>query len=104
MVLLLATMNAFSEELTYRASLLGVFDGVIQPRQALFLTSVFCGLAHYYGVPYDVLGVVMSTFLGWMLSKAMLETRGFFWAWFIHFCQDVAIFGFMAIGAVTAGG
>jgi hypothetical protein len=46
----------------------------------------------------------MSTFLGWMLGKAMLETRGFFWAWFIHFWQDVAIFSFMAIGAVTAGG
>lgn len=104
MVLLLATMNAFSEELTYRASLLGVLDGVIQPRQALFLTAVFFGLAHYYGVPYGILGVVMSTFLGWMLGKAMLETRGFFWAWFIHFWQDVAIFSFMAIGAVSAGG
>lgn len=104
MVLLLATMNAFSEELTYRASLLGVLNGVIEPRQALLLTSVFFGLAHYYGVPYGVIGVIMSTFLGWMLGKAMLETRGFFWAWFIHFCQDVAIFSFMAIGAVTAGG
>lgn len=104
MVLLLATMNAFSEELTYRASLLGVLDGVIQPRQALFLTAVFFGLAHYYGVPYGILGVVMSTFLGWLLGKAMLETRGFFWAWFIHFWQDVAIFSFIAIGAVTAGG
>lgn len=104
MVLLLAAMNAFSEELTYRASLLGTLDGVIEPRQALYLTSLFFGLAHFYGVPYGVVGVVMSTFLGWMLGKAMLETRGFFWAWFIHFWQDVAIFSFMAIGAVTAGG
>jgi membrane protease YdiL (CAAX protease family) len=104
MVLLLATMNAFSEELTYRASLLGVLNGLIAPRQALFLTATFFGLAHYYGVPYGIIGVIMSTFLGWMLGKAMLETRGFFWAWFIHFCQDVAIFSFMAIGAVSAGG
>jgi membrane protease YdiL (CAAX protease family) len=102
--LLLATMNAFSEELTYRASLLGVLNGLIAPRQALFLTAAFFGLAHYYGVPYGIIGVIMSTFLGWMLGKAMLETRGFFWAWFIHFCQDVAIFSFMAIGAVSAGG
>lgn len=104
MVLLLATMNAFSEELTYRASLLGVLNGLIAPRQTLFLTAAFFGLAHYYGVPYGIIGVIMSTFLGWMLGKAMLETRGFFWAWFIHFCQDVAIFSFMAIGAVSAGG
>ncbi|MBL8163430.1 MAG: CPBP family intramembrane metalloprotease [Anaerolineae bacterium] len=103
-IVLLATMNAFSEELTYRASLLGVLDGVIEPRHALSLTAVFFGLAHYYGVPYGILGVIMSTFLGWMLGKAMLETRGFFWAWFIHFCQDVAIFSFLAIGTVTPGG
>lgn len=103
-ILLLAAMNAFSEELTYRASLLGVLDGVIDPRHALYLTAVFFGLAHYYGVPYGILGVIMSTFLGWVLGKAMLETRGFFWAWFIHFWQDVAIFSFMAIGAVTPGG
>ena len=57
-------MIAFSEELTYCASLLGVLDGVIQPRQALFLPAVFFGLAHYDGVPYSILGVMMSTFLG----------------------------------------
>jgi hypothetical protein len=34
----------------------------------------------------------------------MLETRGLWWAWLIHFVQDVAIFGFMAIGAITPGG
>lgn len=87
--------------------LLGTLNGVIPPRQALLLTSVFFGLAHYYGVPYGILGVVMSTFLGWILGKAMLETRGFFWAWFIHFCQNVAIFSFMASGArnlALAGG
>lgn len=72
--------------------------------QTLFLTAAFFGLAHYYGVPYGIIGVVMSTFLGWMEGKAMLETRGFFWAWFIHFWQDVSIFSFLAMGAVTAGG
>ncbi len=73
-------------------------------RQALFLTAVFFGLAHYYGVPYGIIGVVMSTFLGWMLGKAMLETRGFFWAWFIHFCMDVKIFSFIALDSITPGG
>jgi hypothetical protein len=36
-------------------------------------------------VPNGVIGVVMATCLGWLLGKAMLETRGFFWAWFITF-------------------
>ena len=103
-VLLFATMNAFNEELTYRASLLAGLEHVISPRQALWLTAVFFGLGHYFGVPYGVIGVIMASFLGWVMGKAMLETRGFFWAWFIHFLQDVLIFSFMAIGSITPGG
>jgi hypothetical protein len=48
--------------------------------------------------------VVLAWFLGWILAKSMLETRGLAWAWFIHFVQDMANFGFMAIGAITPGG
>jgi len=103
-VLLFAAMNAFNEELTYRASLLAGLEHVIGPRQALWLTAVFFGLGHYFGVPYGVVGVLMASFLGWMMGKAMLETRGFFWAWLIHFLQDVLIFSFMAIGSITPGG
>jgi membrane protease YdiL (CAAX protease family) len=103
-VLLFAAMNAFNEEMTYRASLLAGLEHVIGPQQALWVTAVFFGLGHYFGVPYGVVGVVMASFLGWMMGKAMLETRGFFWAWFIHFLQDVLIFSFMAIGSITPGG
>jgi membrane protease YdiL (CAAX protease family) len=104
MVLLLAAMNAFSEEVTYRSALLAPLEGVVGPRHALYMTAVFFGLAHFYGVPYGVIGVIMSTFLGWLLGKAMLETRGLFWAWLIHFLQDVLIFSFMAVGSITPGG
>jgi hypothetical protein len=48
--------------------------------------------------------VVLASFLGWLLGKAMLETRGFFWGWFIHFLQDGLIFTFMAAGSITPGG
>lgn len=103
-VLLFAAMNAFSEEMTYRASLLAGLEKAVGSRQALWVTAIFFGLGHYFGVPYGMVGVVMAGFLGWMLGKAMLETRGFFWAWLIHFLQDVMIFFFMAVGAVTPGG
>jgi membrane protease YdiL (CAAX protease family) len=100
----LAAMNAFNEEMTYRASLLTGLQSAIGPRMALWNTAVFFGLAHYFGVPYGVVGVLMSTFLGWLLGKAMLETRGFFWAWLIHFVQDVLIFSFMVAGSIVPGG
>jgi membrane protease YdiL (CAAX protease family) len=104
MILLLAAMNAFSEEMNYRATILGASRDVISGSQSVMLAAVFFGIGHYYGVPYGIVGVVMAWFLGWLLGKAMIETKGFCWAWFIHFLQDVAIFSFMAIGSVTAGG
>lgn len=103
-VLLFAAMNAFNEEMTYRASMLAGLEPEIGPQPALWISAVFFGIGHYFGVPYGIVGVIMATFLGWMMGKAMLETRGFFWAWFIHFLQDVLIFSFMAIGSITPGG
>lgn len=104
MVLLFAIMNAFNEEMTYRSSLLAGLENVVGARQAVWIAAAFFGIGHYFGVPYGIVGILMATFLGWILGKAMVETRGFFWAWFIHFLQDVMIFSFMAIGSITPGG
>jgi hypothetical protein len=103
-VLLAAALNALNEELTYKASILSVLVGPLGPRDALRMTAAYFGIAHFYGVPYGLVGVILAWFLGWILAKSMLETRGLGWAWFIHFLQDVAIFGFLAVGAVVPGG
>jgi uncharacterized protein len=103
MILILAAMNAFSEEMNYRATVLGALNNVTTGPQAVMLAALFFGIGHYYGVPYGIIGVLMAWFLGWLLGKSMIESKGFFWAWFIHFLQDVAIFSFMAIGSVTPG-
>jgi len=103
-VLILAAMNAFSEELNYRAAFLAPLFPNLGKLHSIVLTATFFGLAHFYGVPYGIIGVAMSFVLGYLLSKSMVETRGFFWAWFIHFWQDVVIFSFMTIGSIIAGG
>jgi hypothetical protein len=79
-------------------------EGAVGPRQALLITAAFFGVMHYYGMPYGWLGVVMSAAVGWLMGKSMLETRGFFWAWWIHLCMDIAAFSFIAMGTVTPGG
>ena len=103
-VLVAAALNAFNEEMTYKASFLSVLENVVGKHQALWLMAAYFGIGHYYGVPYGVIGVLMAGFLGWFLGKSMLETRGLWWAWFIHFWQDVLIFAFLAIGSITPGG
>ena len=103
-VFLAAATNAFNEEMTYKASFLSVLEGPVGPRQAAYMVAAFFGIGHYYGVPYGVVGVLMAGFLGWLLARSMQETRGFFWAWFLHFWQDVWIFFFLAVGSITSGG
>lgn len=103
-ILLAAALNAFTEELTYKASFLSVLENPVGPRQAVYMVAVYFGLAHYYGIPYGLVGVLLAAFMGWLLAKSMQETRGLFWAWFIHFLQDVWIFAFLAIGSIIPGG
>ena len=101
-VVALAALNALSENVTYRAAPLATLEPAIGPGQAMLLTAVLFGVGHFYGVPYGLVGVIMAGALGWILNKTMLETGGFFWPWFIHFCQDALVFSFMALGAVAA--
>ena len=94
--ILIAAINAFNEEFTLRAAPLSELWKVIGKKQGLLITTLYFGMGHYYGVPSGIIGVALSAFLGWFLGKSLLETRGFFWAWFIHFLPDIVIFTFYA--------
>jgi hypothetical protein len=99
-ILFYAALNAFNEELTYRAPMLATLEPVGGSRQALWMAAYFFGIAHYFGTPGGLLGGVLSIFMGWILGKGMLETRGLFWTWWIHFLSDVAIFTFLAMALI----
>ncbi len=101
LILLIAAINAFNEEFTLRAAPLSELWQVLGKQQALLITTFYFGIGHYYGVPNGIIGVTLSAFLGWFLGKSLLETKGFFWAWFIHFLPDVIIFSFYALGAMA---
>ena len=92
-VLLFAAINAFTEEVYYRAGLLTTLTEVIGKGQTLLLAAVFFGLAHWLGgSPPGLIGALMTGFLAWLLGKSMLETRGIGWPWLIHFLPDAVIF------------
>jgi len=103
-VVLFAAMNAFGEEMSYRAPQLGALAPVVGESQALLMTAIYFGIGHFYGVPYGIVGVLMAGVLGWLLGRSMLETKGLLCAWLIHFAMDLVIFTFMAAGSISAGG
>lgn len=97
---LIAGINSFNEEFTLRAAPLSELVGPLGKQQSLLITTLYFGLGHFYGIPNGLLGVALASFLGWFLGKSLLETKGFFWAWTIHFVQDVFIFSFLAMASL----
>jgi membrane protease YdiL (CAAX protease family) len=94
-----AAVTAFNEEFQFRCVPLAHLRGVLPVRETLLLTSVFFGIAHYFGQPSGPIGVVMAGIAGWIWAKSMVETRGAGWAIGIHWVQDVVIFCFLALVA-----
>lgn len=103
-IILFSVMNAFSEEVLVRSSIFSALSDVVKPRQVLLITSLYFGILHYTGLPYGISGVLLSGFLGFVIGKSMLETKGFVWAWWIHFLVDIFNFSFLAMGTVVIGG
>jgi membrane protease YdiL (CAAX protease family) len=96
-----AAINAFQEEFRFRSVLLPRLGPVLGSNPALWLTAVFFGLNHIIGSqPNGPWGFLLATYLGWLLGKSMLETRGFYWAFLIHFLGDFTIYVFEAIDQV----
>lgn len=92
-IFLFSFMNSFSEEMIYRVGINGPLYNLISPNTIFLISAIIFGLAHFEGMPNGVIGVIMAGILGYILSKSIHETNGFFWAWFIHFLQDVIIIG-----------
>ena len=99
-ILFYAALNAFNEEVTFRVPMLATLEPVGGSKQALWMSAFFFGIAHYFGTPGGILGGMLSIFMGWILGKAMVETRGLFWSWWIHFLSDIAIFFFLTVSLV----
>ncbi len=99
-ILLFSITNAFTEEAITRLGLVTALHGRV-PNAAIYVASALLfGIPHFFGVPGGVVGAIMAAFLGWLLSKSVIETRGMFWAWFIHFLQDMIIFTGLFLAAL----
>lgn len=88
-----ALTNSLVEEGIYRFAVTSVFlENGFSATSAAITSGLLFGSVHYFGTPGGIAGVFLAGFLGWLLSKSIAETRGFGWAWSIHFVQDVVIF------------
>ena len=90
-IILFSLSNSFVEEMIFRIGIISPLSGSIAPGTLFIISAIAFGLPHFAGMPSGLIGASMAGLLGYVLAKSMVETGGFFWAWFIHFLQDVVI-------------
>lgn len=96
-VVVFAVLNSLCEGIVFRSAILGSLKNVLPKNQVIFISAFLFGIGHYYGAPSGIVGVAMSTILGWYLARSMYETNGFTSSWIIHFMQDVVIFSIILL-------
>lgn len=96
-IIVLAAVNALSEELIFRGAVVSVAEGRLGSSDIALLSAVLFALAHIRGQAAGIAVIAGSAIVGWCLAHAVLQTHGLFVAWCAHFAQDVVIFaGFIA--------
>ncbi len=80
LALVLAAMNRFAEELRH-----------ITANQAISVTAVLFGIAHYRGTPSGFPGMGLTFVAGWVFGLAMVETRSILLPWFLHFVPALTL-------------
>ncbi|TVP86099.1 MAG: CPBP family intramembrane metalloprotease [Acholeplasmataceae bacterium] len=92
LILALALFNSLCEGIVYRSTVLSSLTNILPKNHLMLVAAALFGIAHFYGAPGGIIGVVMSGLLGWYMCRSMYETKGFASSWIIHFMQDVVIF------------
>ena len=98
LVLLFSAANALTEELIFRAALVQSMQSSVAPWGIALASALWFGGLHYFGNPGKIPGVLMAGFMAWLLTFSVVQTQGLFWAWFIHFVQDVVILAILFAG------
>ena len=100
-VLLFSVTNSFSEEVVYRLGVIVPLVGSVDTTYILLISAAAFGAPHLRGMPNGIVGALMAGLLGWLLAKSVVETNGIFWAWCIHFLQDIVIFSAFVMAAAN---
>ncbi len=95
-IVVFAASNALVEEGIFRLGVVVSLVGYLAPAHIALVSGIIFGGVHYFGVaPQGFAGLLLAGFIGWFLAKSVLETHGLFWAWTIHFVQDLVLFSFI---------
>lgn len=87
--------------MVYRLGIIVPLVGAVETMYILLISAATFGAPHLRGMPNGLVGALMAGLLGWLLAKSVVETNGIFWAWCIHFLQDMVIFSAFVMAAAN---
>jgi membrane protease YdiL (CAAX protease family) len=97
-----ALLNAFWEEVAFRAVPLSMLQRAVGPSMGVLMLALYFGLGHFYGgIPPAWMGLIAASAIGLLFGRAMIETRGLGWPLALHFAGDLVIFTILAIASVS---
>ena len=100
-----ALLNAFWEEVAYRAAPLSQLQRAIAPSMGVLILAAWFGLGHYYGgIPSGAYGAALTGVVALLFGRAMIETGGLAWPLALHFVGDFVIYAFLALAATAPEG
>jgi membrane protease YdiL (CAAX protease family) len=99
---LAALLNAFWEEVAYRAAPLSQLRRAVGPTMGVVILAAWFGLGHFYGgIPSGFIGALVTGLAALLFGRAMIETRGLGWPLVLHFAGDLVIYSFLALAATA---
>jgi len=97
--LVMGDLNA--KEVIYRTAPISTVFEVVGKANSIWMAAILFGLSHNIGgSPSDILGFLITAFLGRFFGKCMLDSKGFFWRWLFHTLQDILPFTLIALSGI----
>jgi len=88
--------NALVEEFIFRGILWeGIQDITGRWESALIIQALVFGVAHWWGVPNGVVGVILATIYGLMMGAVRYIARGLLLPIIVHVFADIVIFALL---------
>jgi membrane protease YdiL (CAAX protease family) len=100
---LFAAINAFGEEAVNRSLFIGAVRTGFGTGHAVVVSAAIFGITHWNGLPGGAIGVLMTLALALVAGRAMVDTQGSGWPWFMHALPDWVLFYYWGIGSVGHG-
>ncbi len=92
-IFVFAALTALTQELVIRYGLVTSLVGLVPDSWIHWTSAGVSAILAVFLTKAGLAGFLLGGIYGYFMAKAVLETRGLYWAWFLRFWQQVILYG-----------